>query len=77
MISVNRGKLAYKSDALTVAQVYDLVKQYDKDYKPGREVNPVLSSHEEKKGTQKRNARPYTRSTDSRTASPFTSQSFS
>lgn len=42
MISVNRGKLAYKSDALTVAQVYDLVKQYDKDFKPGREVNPAF-----------------------------------
>ena len=42
MISVNRGKLAYKSDALTVAQVYDLVKQYDKDFKPGREVNPTF-----------------------------------
>ena len=42
MLSMNRGKYAYKSDALTVSQVYELVKKYDPKFTPGREVNPAF-----------------------------------
>lgn len=34
MIKENRGKYAYNSDALSVAQLFDLVKTYDPEFKP-------------------------------------------
>ena len=34
LIAGNRGKFAYNSDALSVAQLFDFVKQYDKEFKP-------------------------------------------
>ena len=34
LIAENRGKYAYTSDALSVAQLFDFVKQYDKSFSP-------------------------------------------
>ena len=41
MTAVNRGKFAYNSDALTVAQLYSLVKTYGKDF-TANPVNPAM-----------------------------------
>jgi len=41
LISENKEKYAYKSDALSVAQLFDFVKRYDEEFKP-KSVNPAL-----------------------------------
>ena len=41
MIDENRGKYAYISDALSVAQLYEIVKSKDKKFTPAPEVNKV------------------------------------
>ncbi len=42
LIAGNRGKFAYNSDALSVAQLFDFVKQYDKEFKP-KPVHELLT----------------------------------
>ena len=41
LITENREKYAYNADALSVAQLFGFVKQYDKKFSP-KSVNPVL-----------------------------------
>ena len=42
MLVENRGDYALQYDALTVAQLYDFVKTYDKDFVSGREISPLM-----------------------------------
>ena len=42
MLVENREVYALQNGALTVAQLYDLVKTYDKNFIPGREVSPAV-----------------------------------
>ena len=44
MIDDNREKYVYSNDALTIAQLYELVKTYDKDFTPGKPINPAFSN---------------------------------
>lgn len=59
LISENRGKYAYKSDALSVAQLFDFVKRYDEEFKP-KSVNPALLNED---GTPRRRGRRLTMAT--------------
>lgn len=40
IIENNREKYAYKSDSLSVSQLYDFVKTYDKKFSPAPEISP-------------------------------------
>ena len=42
MIENNREKYAYKSDALSVSQLYGFVKTFDNDFTPAPEVSEYM-----------------------------------
>ena len=50
LLKENREKYALRSDTLTVSQLYEFVKKYDKGFTPGREVSQEVLN---KDGTPK------------------------